>query len=207
MQRNNNSPPYQGAKDHHRATPSQAIRQLVKNTIKSYVPGLSCILSVIMYCPVRVLAADTCINYMCTESSGGVVAVYLTDNTPGCSSAAANYLVSKCGVGYTQISCNVDCSSIYAWNGGYWTAAGCTLLGNPCGPQGECGSSVLSVCQSSQAPAPSPTAAATGMPPAPSTSILQTGAPSPTGAPSTLDSLAQCCGKSVCTFSNPVTHP
>jgi hypothetical protein len=70
-------------------------------------------------------------------------------------------LVSKCGVGYTEISCNVDCSSIYAWSGGYWNAAGCNLLGWPCGPQGECPSSVLSVCQSTQTPTPSQTAAST----------------------------------------------
>jgi hypothetical protein len=159
MQRKGDYNPPLRVRGHQHGTPSRTIWPPVRNMINSRVPQLSCILYIIMYCHVQVLAVSTCVDYMCMESSGSVVAVYLTDTTPGCSSAAANYLVSKCGVGYTEISCNVDCSSIYAWNGGYWNAAGCNLLGNPCGPQGECPSSVLSVCQT-----PTPSSMATSTP-------------------------------------------
>jgi len=72
---------------------------------------------------------------MCTESSG-TIAVFLTDTTPGCSGNADNYLVSKCGVGYSGTTCDIDCGSIYSWSGSYWEAQGCSILGNLCGAQG-----------------------------------------------------------------------
>ena len=92
---------------------------------------------------------------MCTESLGAV-AVFLTDTSPGCLSNADNYLVSKCGVGYSGTTCNVDCNSIYSWSGSYWKANGCSILGNTCGVQGECDASVSNVCQEVSTPSPQP---------------------------------------------------
>ena len=92
---------------------------------------------------------------LCTEADG-TIAVYLTDTT--CSAQAANYLTSKCGVGYSNTTCLVDCNSIYSWTGSYWKAQGCNTLGNPCGAQGECSASVSNVCQAAASATPSPSA-------------------------------------------------
>lgn len=126
-------------------TPSQTIKPLCRNIINPHVSRLVCILYVIVFGMGHVLALDTCVIYMCTESSGAI-AVYLTDTSPGCVSPAQNYMISKCGVNYSGRTCYVDCNSIYSWSGSYWRAAGCNGLGNPCGVQTECDSSVLNVC-------------------------------------------------------------
>jgi len=126
-------------------TLSQTIKPLCRNIINPHVSRLVCILYVIVFGMGHVLALDTCVIYMCTESSGAI-AVYLTDTSPGCVSPAQNYMISKCGVNYSGRTCYVDCNSIYSWSGSYWRAAGCNGLGNPCGVQTECDSSVLNVC-------------------------------------------------------------
>ena len=167
-------------------TPSKTIRTLRRYRIKFHVPQLAPILLIVCrFDPV--LAVNNCVTYTCTESSGGVVAVFLTDNTPGCSDNAANYLVSKCGAGYSGTTCNVDCNGIYAYSGSYWKAEGCTTLGNPCGAQGECDSSVLNVCQNSQSSTPT-----------------STSSPRSTGSTSDINTLNQCCGKDTCAFGDTV---
>jgi len=138
----------------------QNLKPLCRNVINSRVPRLSGILYIVMCCTGHVFATGICITNMCMEGSGAI-AVFLTDTTPGCSSNAENYLVSKCGVGYNATTCNVDCNSIYSWSGSYWNAQGCSILGNPCGAQGECSSSVSDVCEEAPTPTPSPTSAPT----------------------------------------------
>ena len=164
----------------------------------SHAPQLACILHIVCRMG-HVLAVKDCVTYMCTEDSGGVVAVYLTDATPGCSSSGADYMVSKCGVGYNQTTCNVDCSGICAYSGSYWHVEGCTILGpGPCGAQGESDSSVLNVCQDSQSPTP-PTSPDT--PPPPSTQP-----PTSTGSTNIINMLSQCCGMQTCTFQTNVDN-
>jgi len=125
------------------------------SSINCVVSRLTCILYIILCCTDHVLGTDTCVTNMCTESSG-TIAVFLTDTTPGCSGNADNYLVSKCGVGYSGTTCDIDCGSIYSWSGSYWEAQGCSILGNLCGAQGECDSSVSNVCLEAPPPTPSP---------------------------------------------------
>jgi len=107
-------------------------------------------------------------------------------------------MVSKCGVGYNPITCNVDCSSIYAWNGAYWNAQGCNIVGAfPCGAEGDCNSPVLSVCQNTQS-SPSPTQST---PPPMSTVPASTASPSSPTASSDTSMLTKCCvGQESCTF-------
>jgi hypothetical protein len=107
-----------------------------------------------------------CVIDLCTEGDGDI-AVYLTDTT--CSSELS-YCTSKCGVGYSGTTCNVDYSSIYSWYGSYWEAEGCNNLGNPCGGQGECPSSVANVCQNAISASPSPSASQSSSTASPSSS-------------------------------------
>ena len=179
--------------------PSQTIQPLCWDMVNFRVPRLASIIYIMMCCVPHVLALNTCVTYMCMESSGGVVAVFLTDErNPACPSAAANYMVSKCGVGYNPITCNVDCSSIYAWNGAYWNAQGCNIVGAfPCGVEGDCNSPVLSVCQNTQS-SPSPTQST---PPPMSTVPASTASPSSPTASSDTNMLTKCCvGQESCTF-------
>jgi hypothetical protein len=60
-------------------------------------------------------ASAPCVINLCTEADGTTVAVYLTDTT--CSANAADYLLSKCGVGYNATECIVDCNGEYSWYG------------------------------------------------------------------------------------------
>ena len=186
MKYNTNYRPPSGETGYQPETPLKAIQPLRRGRANSYAPQLARIL--LIMCRIGPgLAVNNCVTYMCTESSGGVVAVFLTDNTPGCSGNAANYLVSKCGVGYSSTTCNVDCNGIYAYSGSYWKAEGCTTLGNPCGAQGECDSSVLNVCQNSQSSTPT-----------------STSSPRSTGSTSDINTLNQCCGKDTCAFGDTV---
>jgi hypothetical protein len=162
MKHNTDSKPPSGGNSRLPVTPPQTIPLLRMNMNNSRVPRLACILYLLACCTIHAAAqvGAVCVINLCMEKSG-VIAVYLTDTTPACASNAANYLVSKCGVDYKATTCNVDCGSIYSWYGAYWHAMGCSTLGNPCGSQGECPSSVANVCQTAStlgliAPSPTP---------------------------------------------------
>jgi len=192
---------------------------------------VACVFWFTMLCMGQVFA-DTCTVNICQQKSGGFYA-FLTDTSQGCLNSAESALVNACGLNYSGAMCYVDCGSIYSWSSGaYWNAMQCSLLGNPCGSQGQCPASVADVCKmaspatttasglsppatSPSADSQSPSPTFSGPPPATSSSA-NSRSPSPTfsGPPPTSTSqtsnppdqtlLSSCapCGSSKCSFTN-----
>ena len=63
-----------GENSDQRRTSSRIIQPL-RRTVHFNVSQLACTLYIMAYCVAHALAVDTCVTYMCMESSGGVVAV------------------------------------------------------------------------------------------------------------------------------------